>query len=119
MGEEPHRGRSTIRTGSKLVPSKPRISRWLLAAVGLAVVLGLVAAAYFLLQPRVASVAVLPFQNRTGDPEMAYLTEGITESLINDLSRIPTLRVIARGSVLEVRRSQSRSAGSRPPTGCH
>jgi TolB-like protein len=33
------------------------------------------------------------------DPDMEYLTEGITESLINDLSRIPTLRVSARGSV--------------------
>lgn len=46
------------------------------------------------------SIAVLPFANRMGDPEMAYLTEGITESLINDLSRIPTLHVRARGAGL-------------------
>ncbi len=43
---------------------------------------------------------MLPFANRMGDPEMAYLTEGITESLINDLSRIPTLHVRARGAGL-------------------
>ncbi len=47
------------------------------------------------------SVAVLPFENRTGDPQMVYLAEGITESLIDDLSRIPTLRVSARGAVLK------------------
>lgn len=67
-------------------------------------VLGLAAAAYFFLlarPPTVDSVAVLPFQNRTGDPQMAYLAQGITESLINDLSRIPTLRVTARGSVFK------------------
>ncbi|MBV8706945.1 MAG: protein kinase, partial [Acidobacteriaceae bacterium] len=47
------------------------------------------------------SVAVLPFGNQTGDPQFAYLTDGVTESLINDLSRIPTVRVSARGSVLK------------------
>ncbi len=56
---------------------------------------------YFVRRSRADSVAVLPFQNRTGDPGMAWVTEGITESLINDLSRIPTLRVISRGSVLK------------------
>jgi serine/threonine-protein kinase len=46
-----------------------------------------------------SSVAVLPFDNRLGDPDMEYVGEGITESLTNDLSRIPGLRVSARGSV--------------------
>jgi hypothetical protein len=45
------------------------------------------------------SIAVLPFENRAGDPEIEYISQGITESLINDLSRIPTLRVSALGSV--------------------
>jgi TolB-like protein/tetratricopeptide (TPR) repeat protein len=60
-------------------------------------------AAYFLVRSqtsRADSIAVLPFRNRTGDSSLAYITEGITESLIDDLSRIPKLRVIARGSVL-------------------
>jgi serine/threonine protein kinase/tetratricopeptide (TPR) repeat protein len=55
---------------------------------------------WVLLKPPASdSVAVLPFENRMHDPDMEYLTEGITESLINDLSRIPMLRVSARGSV--------------------
>jgi serine/threonine-protein kinase len=58
-------------------------------------------------------VAVLPFENRTGDTGLAYLAEGITESLIGDLSRIPTLRVSALGSVLkyEGRQVDARVAG--------
>src|SRR4029077_13057978 len=46
-------------------------------------------------------VAVLPCEHRTGDPGLAYLSEGVTESLIADLSRIPTLRVSALGSVMK------------------
>jgi TolB-like protein len=47
------------------------------------------------------SVAVLPFENRFNDPDTAYLSEGVTESLINDLSHIPTLHIRARGAVLK------------------
>jgi len=70
---------------------------WLLAAV---LALAVAAILWVLLKAPVSdSVAVLPFENRMHDPDMEYLTEGITESLINDLSRIPMLRVSARGSV--------------------
>lgn len=79
-----------------------RSRRWMLAGASLAMLAVLAGAVTWLaMKPHSPdSVAVLPFDNRMGDPEMAYLTEGITESLINDLSRIPTLRVSARGSVL-------------------
>ena len=43
------------------------------------------------------SVAVLPFENVGGDPDTAYLSDGIAESLINDLSTLPNLRVVPRG----------------------
>ncbi|MGI8896978.1 MAG: tetratricopeptide repeat protein, partial [Pyrinomonadaceae bacterium] len=44
------------------------------------------------------SLAVLPFANDTGDPEMEYLSDGLSESLINNLSQLPRLKVIARSS---------------------
>jgi eukaryotic-like serine/threonine-protein kinase len=47
----------------------------------------------------VDSVAVLPFANSGGDPEIEYLCDGITETLINTLSRIPKLRVVPRSTV--------------------
>jgi serine/threonine protein kinase/Flp pilus assembly protein TadD len=46
-----------------------------------------------------ASVAVLPFENAGGDPDFEYLSDGITESLINSLSQLGRLRVLARSTV--------------------
>ena len=45
------------------------------------------------------SLAVLPFVNSNADPSMDYLTDGMTESIINSLTRIPQLRVIPRSTV--------------------
>jgi TolB-like protein len=48
------------------------------------------------------SVAVLPFENLSGDPARRYFSEGITDELISELSRIPSLRVAARTSSFAV-----------------
>ena len=48
---------------------------------------------------QIDSIAVLPLINSTDDPDLDYLSDGITESLINALSRIPKLRVMARSTV--------------------
>ena len=53
--------------------------------------------------PRVAktirSLAVLPFENVSRDPENDYLSDGITRSLINNLATVPKLRVMAQSTV--------------------
>jgi TolB-like protein/Tfp pilus assembly protein PilF len=46
------------------------------------------------------SLAVLPFENASGDPEHEYLSDGIAGSLINTLATIPKLRVMAQSTVL-------------------
>ncbi|PYS99592.1 MAG: hypothetical protein DMF63_10930 [Acidobacteria bacterium] len=51
------------------------------------------------------SIAVLPFENESGDPNINYLVDGLTESLINGLSHTPGLRVIARNTVFRYRSS--------------
>jgi len=45
------------------------------------------------------SIAVLPFENVAADPNTEYLSDGITESIINSLSHLPKLRVMARSTV--------------------
>lgn len=47
----------------------------------------------------VESIAVMPFVNESGDADIEYLSDGMTESLINGLSRLPKLSVKARSSV--------------------
>jgi adenylate cyclase len=45
-----------------------------------------------------ASIAILPFTNMSGDPEQEYFSDGISEDIITDLSKIAGLTVIARNS---------------------
>jgi eukaryotic-like serine/threonine-protein kinase len=47
----------------------------------------------------ISSLAVLPFENVSRDPENDYLSDGITSSLINNLATVPKLRVMAQSTV--------------------
>jgi serine/threonine-protein kinase len=81
-------------------PPRPRAFRPLLWAAGVAGLAAL-AAAVLWLRPgarSIDSLAVLPFVNAGGDPNAEYLSDGITESLINSVSQIPGIKVISRAS---------------------
>lgn len=55
----------------------------------------------------IRSVAVLPFLNATADPNAEYLSDGLTESIINSLSQLPGLRVMARSTVFHYKGKQT------------
>src|SRR5262249_14223098 len=56
---------------------------------------------YLAVRPKpIDSLAVMPFVNVGADPNAEYLSDGITENLINSLSKLPKLRVVPRTLVL-------------------
>lgn len=55
----------------------------------------------------VDSIAVFPFENAGGTPEMEYLSDGISESIINSLSRLARLRVVPRTTIFRYRESSA------------
>ncbi|MBI1730972.1 tetratricopeptide repeat protein [Candidatus Acetothermia bacterium] len=55
----------------------------------------------------IESIAVLPFENRSSDPENQYFSDGMTEEIINKLSQVDGLRVISRASVFSLQDQHS------------
>jgi len=89
-----------------------RWTRMLLAVAALAVILvgGSFAYRYFGAKAQqITSIAVMPFVNDSGNPEIEYLSDGMTETLISSLSQLPTLSVKSRHSVFRYR------GGDAPP----
>jgi len=83
-------------------------SRWKFAAILLVPILMAMALAFWTLKDhepvvsvgKISSIAVLPLENLSGDPEQEYFVDGMTDALITDLSKIGALRVISRSSVM-------------------
>jgi TolB-like protein/DNA-binding winged helix-turn-helix (wHTH) protein/Tfp pilus assembly protein PilF len=59
-----------------------------------------------LLRPQFKTIAVLPLQNYSGDPQQEYFVDGMTDSVIADLGKIKDLRVISRTSVTPYKNSR-------------
>jgi serine/threonine-protein kinase len=97
--------------GSRAVTGPLRSGTRRFAALGAAGVLMVVATAAGVFyrssaHASIGSVAVLPFENATGDPANEYLSDGISESLINKLATLPGLRVISRTSAFAFKGKQ-------------
>jgi serine/threonine protein kinase/tetratricopeptide (TPR) repeat protein len=85
---------------------KPRVKQAIWIA-GAAVVLLLSAILFWVWSHQsdaIRSIAVLPFANVSADPNTDYLSDGITESIINSLSPLPNLSVMSRSSVFRYKR---------------
>ena len=97
---------------STIAQAAPATSFWrrkLAVAIVGVVALLILAAAFFFVQwrgPAIHSVAVLPFANQGADPEMEYLSDGITDGVINSLAQLPELRVMAHTTVFRYKGKQ-------------
>ena len=98
-------------SSSGIAAAEPaRRKPWAMVGVVIALMLAAMAGGgyYFLRRTPsdIDSVAVLPLANATSNSELDYLADGITEGVINQLSRLPQLRVMARSTVFRYRQAQ-------------
>jgi len=103
----------SITPGSAQQSQGPRPKLWLVLGSGLAVVAALILAAtlgphawierllHRTAQPAIASLAVLPLDNLSGDPAQEYFADGMTDELITMLAKDSTLRITSRTSVMQ------------------
>jgi serine/threonine protein kinase/lipoprotein NlpI len=88
---------------SGLAPPPRRVGRHTALGVGVLALAMVIAALVYFRSRRIGagvdSIAVLPFVNVGADPNTEYLSDGVTESLINSLSELPHLKVMSRSSV--------------------
>ncbi|HEV8659403.1 MAG TPA: winged helix-turn-helix domain-containing protein [Thermoanaerobaculia bacterium] len=102
-------------------PQRVRFSglKWAWAAgLALVILVGFIASVQWRLSPRepiaqgspprIESIAVLPLENLSGDPEQEYFADGMTDALITDLAQIQGLRVISRTSVTSYKTERKR-----------
>jgi eukaryotic-like serine/threonine-protein kinase len=94
-------------SSAEYLVSEIKKHKWGAAAALVAVVLIAAGIGYWLFKNRssataetISSIAVLPFQNRSEDPDTDYLSDGLAESLIFRLSQIPGLKVSPTSSVM-------------------
>ena len=90
--------------------TKPKRRRFVLATIGIALVV-IVALGYFYWSrsrtTAIQSIAVMPFVNASGNADLDYLSDGMTETLIRSLSQLPNLNVKARSSVFRYKGRES------------
>ena len=96
---EPINGNGPARVGQEVVPIswwRRAISHRAALAIGVLTVVAVLVAAFTRAPSRTRydSAAVLPFVNGAGDAETEYLSEGIAEEVVNDLSQLRNVRVM-------------------------
>jgi len=97
---------SMSKTLASKISRRPRITGIALAVISIAVSAGVYTLFFAPVSKAIDSIAVLPLVNASGDAQMDYLSDGITESIINSLSQLPQLRVVPRVAAFRFKGSE-------------
>ena len=109
-------GRSAVKFAGAEDSRYSRRRRWIVGGAAVLIV-SAVFLVWHLLHSRttdatpIRSIAVFPFANASKEPEMDYLSEGISEEITNSLSRLPNLQVMARSIVSNYKSRQDDPQG--------
>jgi serine/threonine protein kinase len=119
LRHEPIRARRSgiFTRGRKWVRRNPTSAGLLASLVALGAVVGVMFWERELPRPiatdiattRYKSIAVLPFENLSADPENAFFTDGVQDEILNDLAKIADLKVISRTSVMQYKSGAKRN----------
>ena len=109
--EKLQRGRRGATSAVSVRPS--RVRRWPkpvlpLAALVFAVMLTVTLSTFFLRASPAKSIAVLPFDNLSRDPNNAYFADGVQDEVLTNLARVADLKVISRTSVMQYKSGMPR-----------
>jgi TolB-like protein/DNA-binding winged helix-turn-helix (wHTH) protein/Tfp pilus assembly protein PilF len=94
------------------IPNPAPRRRWWLLGAAAVVTLAAIALAAKLIAPGdrgakpIESLAVLPLENLSHDPDQDYFADGMTDELITDLAKISALRVLSRTSVMQYKKTK-------------
>jgi len=107
---KPRRGRKKTAMPAGASAGRPAVMRWAVIAMVLLIVAA-VALGLLILRPKWSpmaatvipekSIAVLPFENLSRDPDNAFFTDGVQDEILTDLARVADLKVISRTSVMQ------------------
>jgi serine/threonine-protein kinase len=100
---------STATSSQQLKRGAPQTKRAVVYLSIVALIILAIVVVLYLFIPRsspIDSLAVLPFENVSNDPELEYLCDGITYNIISSLSRLPDLRVISSTSMQRYKNKQ-------------
>ena len=103
-GAAPHADTASAEVRTSPQPIRP--TRWALWAIIAMIPVAVAAGAWFWWlahPPAIDSVAILPFSNSSADPGAEYLSDGISESIIDSMSQLPRLHVMAWSTVSHYR----------------
>ena len=95
---------------NETLASKPKLNKLLAAAIAVMLAIGgFFGYRNFTTTKQIESIAVMPFVNESGNADVEYLSDGMTETLISSLSNLPNLNVKPRSSVFRYKGKETNS----------